>query len=162
MCSTLRNIHTGYSSTSEDFSYIKNKKEGSAWTLHLVVTNHPKLTFPANSHFRGPNVCHSCPDLSGACVGCVNSEWPAALPVTPGITVISVDWSDWSDSSPRGRNAAAHGEGGHAAVGAVFLSFYPAGKYMQSRSGFFLTLPIIRCIMHRVIGILSGKEILWG
>lgn len=46
------------------------------------------------------------------CVGCVNSEWPGALLLTSGITVISVDWSDWSDSSPRGRNPASRGLAG--------------------------------------------------
>lgn len=44
-----------------------------------------------------------------ACVGCVNSAWPGAPLLTSGITVISVDWSDWSGSSPRGRNPAACG-----------------------------------------------------
>lgn len=58
---------------------------------------------------RAEVVCHPCTDLCGACVGCVNSAWPGALPLTYWITVISVDWSDWSDSNPRGRNPAAHG-----------------------------------------------------
>lgn len=56
------------------------------------------------------DVCHSCSDLRGCRVGVGGAELcvARALPLTSGITVISVDWSDWSDSSPRGRKYAQH------------------------------------------------------
>lgn len=78
------------------------------------------------------HVCHSCTDLDRACVGCVNSEWPGALLLTSGITVISVDWSDWSDSSPRHRNPAAGRAGGGRERG--------AGCVMQINNWFCFTL----------------------
>lgn len=88
------NIRTEVKIINKCFSFLKKKGAGFC---------------TADAH-----VCHSCTDLFRACVGCVNSEWPGALPLTSGITVISVDWSDWSDSSPRDRNPAAGGSGGES------------------------------------------------